>query len=319
MSVRNDFGGGSLQSRILGLVLRNTAKRVISAWSMTPRLPWPYVVVDQVGRLQRLVEGTTVEQVALPNCRAQVVRTPASEPGRVVVYFHGGAFVVGGWHLHKALISRIADATRASVVAVEYRKLPRHPIATSICDGVDAYRHALGLGVPPEQIVLMGDSAGGFMTFTVADAARQEGLPSPGAIVAMAPLVDLDLRRTPVEVARRGCDVFGPRAIPVFSRLAFRRAGLPGLHSPLDCDLAAMPPTLLQVSSAESLYRQVCRMADALEEAGAHVELQVWDRQVHVFQAARLVPEAQQAVSEIAGFVDRVLPAARRTRRSRSA
>lgn len=316
--VRTDLGGGSLQSRLLGLVLRNTAKRVIFAWSVAPRLPWPYALVDLLGRVQRPLAGTTVEDLALPGCRALVHRAPVSDPGRVIVYFHGGAFVVGGRHLHRELISRIAHSTGATVVAMEYRKLPRHPIATSVEDGLDGYRHALGLGVPPEDIVFMGDSAGGFLCFTVADAARQAGLPLPAAIVAMSPLVDLDLARTPVSDARRGCDLFGPRAIPAFSRLAFRRAGQPGLHAPADCDLTVMPPTLLQVSSAESLYPQVCALADQLDAAGVPVRLQVWDRQVHVFQAARFLPEARQAVAEVGRFVRHAL-AGRRDEESATA
>jgi acetyl esterase/lipase len=306
--MRTDFGGGGPGSRVLGLVLRHSARPVIGAWTLTPRLPWPYFLVDQVGRLQRKAPGTVIEPVALAHCRAELISTPASDTDRFVVYFHGGAFLVGGRRLHHALISRIAQATRSTVLAVEYRKLPRHAVHVSAEDGLDAYRHVLSLGVPAGDIVFMGDSAGGFLTFTVADLAAARGLPAPAALVAMSPLVDLDLARTPLALTRRGCAVFGARAIPTFARLALRRAGPRGLHSPPDCALATLPPVLLQVSSAESLYGQVCALADLLAAAGVPVELQVWDGQVHVFQAARLLPEAQQAVAELAAYVERMVP-----------
>lgn len=315
--MRTDFGGGGLASRVLGLALRHSARRVIGAWTLTSAMPWPYFLVDQVGRLQRKADGTVIEPVRLPHCRAELITTSASDTDRFILYFHGGAFLVGGRRLHHALISRIAEESRATVLAVEYRKLPRHPIHVSVEDGLDGYRHVLSLGVPAQDIVLMGDSAGGFMTFTVADLALAQGLPSPAALVAMSPLVDFDLVRTPLDLRRRGCDVFGSRAIPTFARLAQRKAGLRGLHSPPDCQLAGLPPVLLQVSSSESLYGQVCRLADLLEGAGVPVELQVWDGQVHVFQAARLLPEARQAVSELAAYVERAVPA--RTRRRLSA
>lgn len=302
--MRTDFGGGSLQSRILNLALRNSAKRVIFAWSMAPSLPWPYGVVDHLGRLQKKALDTSFERVDLPHCRAELITNPGADSGRVIVYFHGGAFVVGGRLLHRALLSRIAERTRSTILAVEYRKLPRHPVSTSVADGLDAYRHVLELGHDPADVVLMGDSAGGFLTFTVADAARQAGLPRPSCLVALSPLVDLDLDRTPLEVGRRGCDVFGRRSIPTFARLAARREGGVVPHSPADCDHAALPPTLLQVSSAESLYSQVCALAARLDRAGTRHELHVWDKQVHVFQAARLLPEAHQAVDRIAAFVD---------------
>lgn len=311
--VRTDFGGGSLQSRLLGLVLRHSAKRVITAWSISPLLPWPYAVVDHVGRLQCKVPGSRFTPVVLPECRAEQVTTPSSGPDRHVLYFHGGAFLVGGRHLHRALISRISAATRATVLAVEYRKLPRHAVHVSVEDGLSAYRHLLAQGVAPSEIVFMGDSAGGFLTFTVAEAARSEGLPLPAAIVALSPLLDFDLVRSPLGTARFGCDVFNPRSIRNFSRLAHRIARGAGVPSPASCQLAGLPPVLIQVSSAETLFPQAVLHAARLEEAGVPVELQVWDGQVHVFQAARPLPEAREALVHIAAFVDEAMAAPGRT------
>lgn len=286
---------------MLGLALRNSVRRFIDVWSLAPGLPWPYEVVDQVGRLQRKVPGTTFEEVRLDTCRVQVVRTPASRPGRHILYFHGGAFVIGGWHLHGSMLSRVADASEATVTAVEYRKLPRHGISDATTDGVAAYRHLLAEGVPPEDIVFAGDSAGGWLSFTVADAAMTEGLPAPAGIAALSPLLDLDLERSPV--GTRGCTLFGPRALPTFARLVQARGGFG--RTPTECRLAALPPVLLQVSSSETLYEQVCAMHDLLEAAGVPVQLQVWDGQVHVFQAATLLSESRQAIGQVGEFVRR--------------
>lgn len=310
--MRTDFGGGSWQSKIVGLVLRNTAKRVIFAWTMTPNLPWPYFVVDHLGRFQKKAPGTTIEPVGLPSCNAELIRTPSSDSGRMIVYFHGGAFLVGGQRMHEALISRIADASRADVLSVDYRQLPKHPVRTSTADCLEGYQWALERGFAPEDIVFMGDSAGGFLSFTTADLAGERGLPKPAAIVALSPLVDFDFDRIPFSVGRRGCDVFGPRFKMPFMRLAQRIEAEGVLRSPVDCELAYLPPVLLQASSSESLYNQVCHMHDLLEAGGVPVELQVWDKQVHVFQAARPLPEAKQAVDQIAEYVERMAPAVRR-------
>ncbi len=300
--MRTDFAGGSLRSQAVGLALRNSARRVIDVWAWTPRLPWPYAVVDQLGRLQPKVAGTDFREVRIGACRARVVRPAEVREGRHILYFHGGAFLVGGWHLHGSLLSRIAAATGATITSVDYRQLPRFTVQHSVEDGLAAYRHLLNQGIAPSEIVFMGDSAGGFLTFTVADAARAEGLPAPQAIVAMSPLVDFDLERTPVGRTRRGCSVFGPRAFVSFARLA--GGGTRPVHSPVDCDLAALPPVLLQVSSSESLFRQVHRLAALLEAAGASTDLHVWPGQVHVFQAATLIPEAAEALQAMAAWVD---------------
>lgn len=303
--MRTDFGGGSLRSVVLGLALRNSVRRIIDVWSLAPGLPWPYQVVDHAGRLQRKVPGTTFEEVRLGTCRVKVVRAPASRPERHVLYFHGGAFVVGGWHLHGSMLSRVAEAAEATVTAVEYRKLPRHGIADATADGLAAYQHLLAGGVAAEDIVFAGDSAGGWLAFTVADAAATAGLPRPAGIAGFSPLLDLDLERSPVGRRRRGCTVFGPRAFPTFAKVVQARGGCG--RTPVECDLGALPPVLLQVSSAETLYKQVCLMHDRLEAAGVPVELQVWDGQVHVFQAATLLPEARQAIDQVGAFVRRTV------------
>lgn len=306
--MRTDFGGVSLQSQALGLVLRHSARRVIGAWSLAPTLPWPYAVVDHLGQLQRKAPGTRFATTMVGGCRARIVTPARPVAGRHILYFHGGAFLVGGWHLHGGLLSRIAAATGATITSVEYHQLPKHSIEASIRDGVAAYRHLLARGVPAHEIVLMGDSAGGFLTFTVADRARAEGLPSPAALVAMSPLVDLDFLRTPVGRRRRGDHIFGPRALRTFARIA---AGHPdGIHTPVDCEHASLPPVLLQVSSSESLYKQVCRLAELLEAACVPTDLHVWPGQVHVFQAASILPEAAEAVDALAAWAARQWAAA---------
>lgn len=187
------------------------------------------------------------------------------------------------------------------MLSVQYRKLPKHPLAASTEDAVDAYRFLLDKGVRPEHIVIMGDSAGGFLAFTATEAARLAGLPPPAAIVALAPLVDFDLDRTPMQ-SNAGCDFFSPRSLTSFAAIGHRTSP-EGLRSPMDVDTALLPPVLLQVSSAESLYSQVVALADRLTQAGVPTELQVWDGQVHVFQSFQALPEARQALDCIAEFV----------------
>jgi acetyl esterase/lipase len=302
--MRTDFAGGSIHSQVLNLVTRHTAGRVIDVWRHAPTLPWPYAVVDQAGRIQKKAPGVVFERVTIAGRRARVVRRARAGSGRHALYFHGGAFLVGGWHLHGSLLSRISDATGMTLLAPDYRKLPGNSIEDATADGLAAYRYLLAQGVAAEDIVFMGDSAGGFLTFTVADAAIAEGLPAPRAIVAMSPLLDLDLDRTP---AVGGCAVFDKRSVAVFAMLARRRSGQ--FRNPFDCGLGAMPPVLIQTSSAEALYPQACQFAKQLEAAGVSVELQVWPGQVHVFQASRIIPEATEALGAVARYVSAIFEA----------
>ncbi|MGO4255372.1 alpha/beta hydrolase [Marmoricola sp. RAF53] len=307
------FGGGGFRSDLLAHGLRSTVKPFIGFWSHVPLLPWPYFLVDYVGLAMKPVSGTTYERIDLPHCKAEVLSTPSVED-RVVVYLHGGAFVVGGRFLHRQLMSRIAERTRARVVAVEYRQLPKHPVSSSIADALDAYRHVLESGVPASKVVVMGDSAGGYLTFQLALAAQQAGLPMPAGLVAMSPLIDFDGTVKVAAPSAETCALFPSHCFEGLGQVVLRaslRAGeavvLP--EAPSRAALHELPPSLIQASSAEMVYPDSVSMAQALTDAGVDVELQVWDHQVHVFQAAAgLLPEADQALDEIADFVDAVAP-----------
>ncbi|MBO9524497.1 MAG: alpha/beta hydrolase fold domain-containing protein [Nocardioidaceae bacterium] len=307
------FGGGGFRGDLLARGLRSTVKPFISVWSRVPLLPWPYFLVDYVGLALKPVGGTTFERVALPHCKAEIVTTPATED-RVIVYLHGGAFVVGGRFLHRQLISRIAERTRARVYSVEYRQLPHHPVSDSVTDALDAYKHVLASGVPASNVIVMGDSAGGYLTFQLALAAEREGLPMPAGLVAMSPLIDFDGTVKLAAPSAQSCALFPAGCFDGLGKVVLRaalRAGeavvLP--EPPSRGELARLPKTLIQASSAEMVYPDAESMTAALAAAGVDVELQVWDHQVHVFQAAAgLLPEADQALDEIASFADVVVP-----------
>lgn len=307
------FGGGSRRSEALAAGLRRTIKPFIDVWSRVPLLPWPYGLVDYVGLALPPVPGTEIVDFPLPDCTAEKLTTPLTED-RVVVYLHGGAFLVGGRYLHRRMMSRIAELTRATVIAVNYRQLPRHAVSVSIADSLSAYRAVLESGVPAENIVIMGDSAGGYLTFQTALAAEAAGLPLPAGLVAMSPLIDFDGTVKVASPSSATCALFPPNCFDGLAQVvqrASRRAGeadaLP--DAPSRSALHGLPPSLIQASSAEMVYPDALAMARALTQAGVDLELQVWDGQVHVFQAASgLLREADQALEEIASFVDDVIP-----------
>jgi acetyl esterase/lipase len=310
---RTEFGGGSVRSAILARAMASTVKPFIGLWSRTSLAPWPYFLADYVGLALRTVPGTTYERIELPTCKAEILRTPSVED-RVIVYLHGGAFVVGGRFLHRQLMSRIAEETRSSVIAVEYRQLPKHPVSASVADGLDAYRYVLDSGVPASQVVIMGDSAGGYLTFQVALAAQAEGLPMPAGLVALSPLIDFDGTAKVTAESAATCSLFPANCFDGLAEVVLRAARRAGESDalpdpPSRAALRGLPRSLIQASSAEMVFPDAESMTAALLDAGVEAELQVWDHQVHVFQAAAgIVPEGAQAIDEIAAFLDDVIP-----------
>jgi acetyl esterase/lipase len=281
-----------------------------------PNLPWPAAFVEQLAFPLSPVRGTLRRSVRLPSCHAEYLVAPAAtgEPldrrsGTTILYLHGGAFLCCGVATHRQMVSRISAATGAPVLNVGYRMLPHHPIRHAVEDGLAGLRWLLAQGRPIERIVLAGDSAGGFLAFAVALEALRLGLGRPAGIVALSPLTDLDPRGKLDHPTSRHCALFPRRAVPALTALiervdAAHGAGHEPVDSPVGADLTGLPPTLIQTGSHEMTFADAELMAQRLEAAGVPCELQIWERQVHVFQAAAaVVPEGARAVAEIGSFV----------------
>ncbi|MBY4212947.1 alpha/beta hydrolase [Rhodococcus fascians] len=312
---RRDIRGASLQSQILSKYLQFTVRPFLTVWAQAPSLPWPMGLVDYAGLLVPQISGTTRSRVMLSECEAEWIRAEGSGNDRVVLYMHGGAFVCCGLRTHRRMTSRVSKSVDGAVLSVNYRMMPRNPIAHAVEDGVDAYRFLLDSGYRPDQILMGGDSAGGYLAFMVTLALRTVGLPTPAGIFTMSPLTDMDPTGKLTHENAGKCSVFPSNAVPALTALADRvdaRIVIEGERgprvSPVDGDLAGLPPVLIQVGSTEMVYADAELMAQRLAVAGVDCELQVFEDQVHVFQAADFVPEARRALRAIGEFARNVSP-----------
>lgn len=307
------FKSSSVQSRLLGLGLRHTVRPILGMWARLPFDFYPPNVVDHVARLLPVPEGTSWRSVDLGPCSSEwlmakdVRDVNGGNPG-AVLYFHGGAFLTCGLNTHRNLVSRISYASGQPVLNVGYRQMPLEPITESVADGVVAFRWLLDQGYRPEDITIAGDSAGGYLAFSVARAVLDAGWGRPAGVVAISPLLDVDSTRKRNHPNANRCEVFPLNALERFTQVALRtedRRGISGERvCPVDMPVADMPPSIIQIGSREILMPDAELMANRLVAAGIPCDLQVWEDQVHVFQAAAAwVPEARQAIDEIALFV----------------
>ncbi|WP_072806975.1 alpha/beta hydrolase [Rhodococcoides yunnanense] len=309
-STRRDMSSSSLSSKALAAYLQLTVRPFLSVWAKMPNLPWPMGLVDYAGMLVPPVKGTRRRRVLLADCGAEWIRADGVRDDRVVLYLHGGAFICCGLNTHRRLVSRISNSVDAPVLSVDYRMMPRNPIAHAVEDGVDGYRFLLDSGYRPDQIFIAGDSAGGYLAFMVSLALRTLDLPTPAGIFVMSPLTDMDPTGKLEHPNASKCAVFPADAVPALTVLADRvdaEIVVEGKHgprvSPVDADLSGLPPVLIQAGSTEMVLADAELMAERLDAAGVDCELQVWQDQVHVFQAADFLPEAHRALSEIGEFV----------------
>ena len=186
--------GPSVAARVANLASRLTIRPVLAVGSHAPNLPWPWGLIDVAARVLLPVSATVRETVNLPNASAQLVRAPGVLPAdgtrRIVVYLHGGAFLTCGANSHGRLVETLSKFADSPVLVVNYRLLPKHSVGTALNDCRDAYRWLRERGYQPDQIVLAGDSAGGYLALALAQRLQEEG-EEPAALVAISPLLQL--------------------------------------------------------------------------------------------------------------------------------
>jgi len=276
-----------------------------------------YGAVDEARRrlaaLEALVPNppasTQTTRVNAGGVKADRITRPASRPDRNILHLHGGAFLIGSPSMYRHITWRLASATRARVLSIDYRLAPEHPFPAALEDAVAAYRSLIADGADPRQIAVIGDSAGGGLAFAMLQKLRDDGMPLPAAAVVLSPWTDLALEGRSVKLHADADPVVNVRELAKAADYYLAGADPRARYaSPLYGDPAGLPPTLIQVGSDEVLRDDAVRMADRMRAAGCRVELEIWPRMPHAWQLfAPLLPEANRAIFRIGAFVRGVL------------
>ena len=277
---------------------------MLTWWPLTPRALHTASVLHDVAGLLPPEPGTRVEPARFGGVDGEWVR-PADDAGadRVLLYFHGGAFLVGSPRTHRRLVAKIVRAADTPALSINYRMFPETDFTGSVADCVEAYRALLDSGYRSSRIVIGGDSAGGTLAFAVVLRAIAAGLPRPAGIFALSPWLDFDSSaRAKHPNAMRDAYIPADRFAEVAGKLLGELS--PESASPVNARVKQLPPCLIQVSEGELLLHDAELMARRLARAGVPCSLQVWEGRIHVFQAfADVVPEGRQAIAEIGTFV----------------
>jgi epsilon-lactone hydrolase len=306
--------GPSIAGRVASLACHLTIRPVLAVCSYAPHMPWPFGIIDCAARVLLPAPGTIRATVELPNATAQLVRAPGVLPAdgkrRVVLYLHGGAFLTCGANSHSRIVNAISKFADSPVLVVNYRLIPKHSVGMALDDCHDAYRWLRLRGYPPEQIVLAGDSAGGYLALALAQRLAQDN-EAPAAMVAISPLLQLAKEPKQAHPNIRTDAMFPSKAFDALVALVARAAtkhivdGKPEqIYEPLDHLKPGLPRTLIHVSGSEVLLHDARLAARRLAAAGVPAELRIWPGQIHDFQlAAPVVPEARRSLRQIGEYI----------------
>jgi acetyl esterase/lipase len=279
--------------------------------------------VDEQRRLLReaieaqpLPADVTVTPAALGGVPTAEITVDGIEARHVVLYFHGGVYVMSDAFLAAGLASQVGRRTQAKVISVDYRLAPEYPYPAAVDDALAAYEALLDDGIAASDIAFAGESAGGGLAVATMVNARDRGLALPAAAWVMSPYVDLTLTGTTIE-GKRDADPLLSRELlePRVADYVQGHDAALGLISPLFADLSGLPPLIIQAGSHEVLLDDAVRLAGQAASADVEVTLEITPEVPHVFQAyAAMLDEAAAALDRAGQLLSAHLASAERVR-----
>ena len=253
-------------------------------------------------RRSRYRPTSTVTAAELGGVPTAEITVDGIEPRHVVLYFHGGVYVMSDAFLAAGLASQVGRRTHAKVISVDYRLAPEHPYPAAVDDALAAYEALLQDGVAASDIAFAGDSAGGGLAVATLVNARDHELPLPAAAFVMSPYADLTLGGTTMETKSDVDPLLSREALQ--ARIPDYTAGQdPALDliSPIFADLSGLPPLIIQAGSHEVLLDDAIRLARQAATADVEITLDITPGVPHVFQAYSPILDEAGAALDRAG------------------
>lgn len=236
--------------------------------------------------------------------RVKWFRPEGDEPLPLLVYFHGGGWVIGSPDTHLKLCAELAEGAGCLVLSVDYRLAPEHPAPAALDDCVAAVRWAFAnpasFGGDPGRIAVGGDSAGANLAAATCLRLRDEGGPLPCFQLLLYGVFQHDLD-TPSQLANGEGKILTRETMAWFWRqyLSGGADDRDPYVAPIHGDLRGLPPAHLVVGTLDPLLDDSRAFASRLQEAGVPARLAVYESQPHIFlQLTAFLDRARQALGE---------------------
>ena len=228
-----------------------------------------------------------------------------AERRRIVLYLHGGAYLMGSPRTHRSITAILARETGMRVMVPDYRLAPEHPAPAAVEDALAAYATLLAQGYEARHIALAGESAGGGLVFALLLMAQKKGYPLPGCVVGFSPWVDLAHTGKSInENATTEAMLPAERVNEVAAFYIGEGDPRDPLISPLYGDFENPPPAFITVGEQEILRDDTLRLTDRLREAGGEVVAHPVPKVPHAWQFfGPHLPEARASMKAAAAFI----------------
>jgi epsilon-lactone hydrolase len=262
--------------------------------------------LDEVGSIWPVADDVELEAAALDGVPGEWSSIPGSDASRVLMFFHGGGYCSGSILSHRRMVTEAGRAAGVRTLAVGYRLAPEHPFPAALDDALTAWRFLRKRRIAGDHIAIGGDSAGGGLTVALINQLRDGQEELPGCAWLVSPWTDLTLSGSTLAtkdavdpiIHKTYLDELADAYLP--SGMDRKDARVSSLYA----DLEGLPPTLIQVGSAETLLEDATRFAAAAGAAGVAMTLEIWPHMIHAWHLwnAHLEP-GRRAIANAGAFI----------------
>ena len=264
---------------------------------------------ESATRFFKPIPGISFIPSDYPGVYAEWVEIENAPAKKVVLYFHGGGFVMGNARSHRNIVGNFVKYLGIKALVFDYRLAPEHPAPAAVNDAAAIYSWLLEQGYQAENIVFAGDSAGGGIALATLLKCKDDKIPLPGTCAVFSPCTDMTISGES-HITRAKADPCTPKGANETYLGYYAGNGDPKhpYASPLFGDLSGLPPMIIQVGDNETLRDDSTRFGEKAKAAGVDVQLKVWKGMFHCFPLlAPLFPEATVALEEVCQFIRKKL------------
>lgn len=263
----------------------------------------------KLARLLWTARDVKIERAEVHGLEAEWLLPKGTPEEKLLLYLHGGAYVMGGCATHRQFVSYLARASGVRALLPEYRLAPEHSFPAAVDDAVGLYRALLADGYAAADIVIAGDSAGGGLTMAMLLSLRDAGDPLPAAACLLSPWLDLLGTGETMHTNAHRDPWFKPEDMRFVASYYCEEDELRNpLVSPVYGDMSGLPPICIQVGADEILLSDSTRAAEKIKAGGGEVVMEIWPGMWHVFQMfVCQMPESRAAIAKLGAYIRKVL------------
>ncbi len=255
-------------------------------------------------RFGKIPKGIQIKEEVINMIVSEWLIPDDAKTNKLIFYVHGGGYVSGSCNDHRAIVSKVALKTGITTFLYEYGLAPENPFPAAIDDSIKVYQSVLEKGYLPNDIIIMGESAGGGLTLALLLALRDKKLPLPKAAVSISPWVDLSCTNESYHTKNKK-SLAPLNSWNVFGKYYVGKHDVKNPYiSPLNGNLKGLPPIYINAGENDELFDDARLFFEKAKIAGLDIRFKEGKGMIHCYPLlAPLFFEATEALNEIVEFI----------------